>query len=353
MAQVAENNLDYLAACLHGRRGRVAEGERLKGLCRLRTISELSQAVFTDVELQTCAEVQGRTVEDLLSELSRARRYLDETGGELVAWMLARFQVENLKVLLRGFLDRTPLEVLQKHLVALPVEFALHARKRLAAQTLDRFIDDLPMGMPRQALRVALGSYPDQSRPFFFEAALDRGYFQELLARADRISEPDKKAVLLVIQQEVNIFQFLLAVRGRFGYGLLPELLLPLHIKGCGLTSNRFNAMLHAPNLRAAAGFAVGRVIDGLPPEPESKTTSGRLDAARLEAMAWQRFLRLANRAFRQSHMGLAAIIGYLAIRRVEVANLVILSEGIRAEITPDNLLAHLIPHQDREVAYV
>ena len=54
------------------------------------------------------AEFQRRTLEDLLAELSHSLRYLNETGSDLLAWMLVRFQVENLKVLLRGFLDHAP-----------------------------------------------------------------------------------------------------------------------------------------------------------------------------------------------------------------------------------------------------
>ena len=353
MAEVMINDLDYLAARFHGRRGRVAEAERLDALCRLRTIPELAAAVFPDAKLQTSAEFQRWTLEDLLSELSHSPRYLDEAGSDLLAWMLVRFQVENLKVLLRGFLEHAPIEVLREHLVSLPGDLALDANELLAAETLERFVDRLPREMPRKALRIALDKYSGQLRPFFLEAALDRGYFQELVARASQLSDEDKEVVAPIVEQEVNMFQLMLVVRGKFGYGLTPELLLPLHIRWCGMPTGRFHAMLTAPDLRTAAVFAVGRVIDALPPEHESGETSGALDAAELEALAWKRFLRLANRAFRRSHMGLGAIIGYAGIRRVEVANLITLSEGIRAGVAPESIRARLIPRYDQEVAYV
>jgi vacuolar-type H+-ATPase subunit C/Vma6 len=111
--------------------------------------------------------------------------------------------------------------------------------------------------------------------------------------------------------------------------------------------------MLTAKDLRTAAALAVGRVIDALPPEHESGETTGPLDAAELEALAWKRFLRLANRACRRNHMGLGAVIGYAVIRRVEVANLISLSEGIRAGVAPESIRARLIPRHDEEVAYV
>jgi V/A-type H+-transporting ATPase subunit C len=223
----------------------------------------------------------------------------------------------------------------------------------LAAETLERFVDRLPREMPRKVLRLALENYNGQLRPFFLEAALDQGYFQELLARAGRLPDADKEVVAPIIEQEVNMFLLTLAARGRFGYGLTPEILLPLHIRSRGIPTGRFNAMLTAPDLRTAAAFAVGRVIDALPPEHEAGETSRALDAAELEALAWKRFLRLANRACRRSHMGLGAIIGYAVIRRVEVANLISLSEGIRAGVAPESIRARLIPCHDEEVAYV
>lgn len=353
MAEVLMNDLDYLAARFHGRRSRVAEAERLDALYRLRTIPELAAAVFPDAKLQTSAEFQRRTLEDSLAELSHSLRYLDETGSDLLAWMVVRFQVENLKVLLRGFLDHAPSEVLREHLIALPADLALSVNELLAAETLERFVDRLPREMPRKSLRLALDHYSGQLRPFFVEAALDRGYFQELLARAGRLSDADTEVVAPIIEQEVNMFLLMLAVRGRFGYGLTPEMLLPLHLRSRGIPIGRFNAMLTAPDLRTAAAFGVDRVIDALPPEHKSSETTGPLDAAELEALAWKRFLRLANRACRRSHMGLGAIIGYAVIRRVEVANLISLSEGIRAGMAPESIRARMIPRHDKEVAYV
>ena len=347
------SDLDYLAARLHGRRSRIAEAGRLQELCQSRTIPELARAVFPGGEFQTCAEFQRRTLEDLLGELSYIEESLDGPGCSLLAWILVRFQVENLKVLLRGFMDHPPLEVVEEHLLSLPKILGLDARALLAAETLEDFVGRLPKGLLRKALRVALGTYRDQLRPFFFEVALDRGYFQELLDRARQLSGEEKDLVVPIIEHEVNSFLLMLVVRGRFSYGLTPDLLMPLHIRRCGIPTDRFNAMIAASDPRAAAAFALGRAIDALPDEHDSNQTSVAIDCAALEALAQSRFLRLANRACRRSHMGLGAIIGYACIRRVEVSNLITLSEGIRIGVAPDVIGSRLIPRCNQEVAYV
>jgi vacuolar-type H+-ATPase subunit C/Vma6 len=101
--------------------------------------------------------------------------------------------------------------------------------------------------------------------------------------------------------------------------------------------------MLDAGNLREAAQLAVGPVLSRLPEDEEG------LDAATLETLAWNRYLRLARRAFRNNHMGLGAVVAFTAIRRIEVANLITLSEGIRTDMEPDVIRRRLVP-SDEEV---
>ena len=66
-----------------------------------------------------------------------------------------------------------------------------------------------------------------------------------------------------------------------------------------------------------------------------------------LEVLAWHRYLRLARAAMRRSQLALGVVAGYAAIRRVELANLITLSEGIRAGVEPDVIRRRLIPRPD------
>ena len=86
------NNLDYLATRLHARRSRMAEAERLDALCQVRTLPELSRAVRLDTDYQAVAEFQRRLVQDLARELAGCVRHVGGAGGEVFAWILARFQ---------------------------------------------------------------------------------------------------------------------------------------------------------------------------------------------------------------------------------------------------------------------
>lgn len=338
------NNLDYLATRLHARRSRMAEAERLDALCQVRTLPELSRAVRLDTDYQAVAEFQRRLVQDLARELAGCVRHVGGAGGEVFAWILARFQLENMKTLLRGLVNQTAPEILQEHLVTLPEGLALDVKGLATAKSLEEFVALLPPGTPRQRLREAVATQRDPPQPFYLEAALDCGYFQELLAKIGRLSGEDQAVVRPLALQEANLFQFMLAVRGRFHFDLPGDSLLTLHLPG--VFDDWFKTLLAAPDLPAAAKASVGIVFDELPAEPDASEVA-------LEALAWKRFQRLANGTFRRDHMGLGAVVGYAGLRRVETANLITLSEGIRTGMTAEAIRARLVPRKALEAAYV
>lgn len=353
MGRANVNDVEYLAARLHGRRSRLAEAGRLDEFVRLTRVPELQQVLYPEAGFHGTADFQRRLAQDLAAELSSWLRHLEGAGADLIAWMLVRFQVENLKVLVRGRANGTPLPALRDHLIALPRDLEVDLEGLMSAESWVTFADRLPTPALRRALRKTAGLPANHAQSFFLEAALDREYFRELLVRAERLAEADRELVQPIVLQEVDLFHLMLVARGRFHYGLSADLLRPFHVRGSRMPSERFNGMLAAPDLMTVASFAVGRAIDAVPAEKKTTGASAAVDPADLEALGWRRFLRLANRAFRWSHMGLAAIVGFAGLRRVEVANLITLSEGIRARIAAETLRARLIPRGDRETAYV
>lgn len=345
------DDLDRLAATLHGRRSRIAEMERLTDLCRTRSLPELAQTLFPGLDHTGVDAVQRLAVQDLIDELSGLIALLSGAGARLLYWLLVRFQVENLKVVLRIRLSKSPQEDINRHLVALPGRMALDVPGLSSAESLDDLIRLLPRGLLRESLERAVERYGEQTRPFFFEAVLDREYLQALLEKVEDLSEKDREAVRPMFRQEIDIFHLMLVVRGRFHYRLASEMLAPLHILGARISRDLFMQMLNDQDLPTAVHRAAEFVFDSSP-LPSSDRQGAVIDPAALEHLAWKRFARLANNAFRQSHLGLGAVIGYTGIRRVEVANLITVSEGVRKGMPAEAVRGRTISYRDREGAH-
>jgi len=340
MALRTATDLDFIAANIHGRRSRLAEAERLDELCRIRSLPDLARALFPESRFLTAVHLQRVLVLDQVEEISTIASKIGGSSGRFLDWLRMRFRVENLKVLVRGFSGGMALRDLQPHLVPLPDDLALNPQVLASAGTIEAFTAVVDPPSLREGLERAIEPYNKRPRPFFPEAGLDHGYLTELLARARALPRAHRDDVLGIARQEADTFHLALVARGRFTYDLAPGMLRPFHVKGTQLSRQAFRQMLEAETLADAASMAVGAAIDAVP-------GGGGLDATALEVLAWNRYYRLANRTFRRSHMGLGAVVAYAAIRRIELANLITLTEGIRARVSPEPLRRRLIPRAD------
>lgn len=350
--QRVANDLDYLAASLHARHSRMAEGERLDGLCHIRSLSEFFNTICPASEIENISDFQHLIVSELIVELAGFRTYMSGAGANLIDWMLVRFQIENVKLLLRACMKKVSLQGVEKHLVPLPKELALNFQKLADAQSLDDFIRLLPKGFLKETLIQASEIYSEHERPFFIEAMIDSAYFHELIRRTHQLSSKDQELIKPLIAQEVDMFHLMLVTRGNFFYGLAPEMLKPLHVPGTSIPERLFTRMLNDPDLHTSISRIGKRILDTRTFEHIGEGQTA-IDVSQIEALAWKRFFYLASCAFHQSHMGLGAIIGYTGLRRVEVANLITISEGIRSGMASDNIRKRLIPQSFGEAAYV
>ena len=172
------SNQEFVAALVHGRRSCMAEGARLRGFAQTGTVAEVTGHVLTQPAAASAAEAQLRLVQGLAEEMTELVPYLDEAAAELVRWMARRFQVENLKLMIRRVMAGAPAEAVKAHLVRLPLELNGGVKGLSEAESLKVLARSMPRGLLRRELIKAMDLYHEQPRSFFFEAALDRGYFQ-------------------------------------------------------------------------------------------------------------------------------------------------------------------------------
>lgn len=327
---LALRDTDYLAARLHGRRGRMAAGARLRALCALGSPAALAAALFPGAGISTAAGIQARLAEDFIAESLELRAFLPSAQAAFVEWQTARFQLENLKVIVRALAAGRNPAVAARLLIRLP-EALGYGRELAAAKSAEDLPAILPAGIFRDSLERSCSSRPAAGAAFFYEAALDRDYLDELSARAAAAGGEDGRLAGGLCAQEAAAFNLALVARGRFFYGFKKEELADLFARVPG--RGRCEKMLLAGGIGDLRSLAGGVAVEKGAPEP---------DPARLAAQAWRRYALLAGRAFRSSHIGFGAVAAYLAQRRVETADLATVSEGLRLGLTAAELLPRL-----------
>jgi len=344
------SDVDFVSALLHGRRARLAEAERLDALCAIRTIRELVHAIEPNAPNESVVDLQRRMVSTLADELLTFAWRIAGPAGSFLEWMAVRFQVENLKVLARGMVTGAKLKEVEPYLVPLRKPFTLDAEALVTADSLETFATRISSTPLRDGVRLAAPAFERNRRSFFIEAGLDHGYLTELLARTGPPAVREMPDMKTMACQEIAMFHLDLAARGRLTYDVRPDDLLLFHVRGAGIRRAAFAAMLAAGDAQQVAAEAAGRAIDRTS-AAEAKAGEAReaVTPAMLETLALNRYYRLAYWVFRRSHIGLGTIAGYVAMRRVELANLITLSEGIRAGVAPAVLRRRLIPRSAEE----
>jgi vacuolar-type H+-ATPase subunit C/Vma6 len=319
------------------------------------TLSELALSVFPASDFRGLTDFQRLCAGTLAEEVAGLCKRLSGPGAALLRWLLVRFQVENLKVLIRVHLARTPRTDAHQYLIPFPGRSSLNVHELSAAESLTDFIRLVPDPFFRKGLEKAFEIHGDNPRPFFFETALDHCFLHGLLARVEDLPGEDRETVLPMARQEADIFHLALVGRGRFLYGLAPETLLPLHVMGGRIPFDHLSSMLNERDLSLAVQHAHSVISDSNDGTGRTAAESGKIeeDPRFYERLAWRQFLRLSNLAFRSSHMGLAAVVGYVGIRRVEVANLITLSEGIRNRMAAEAICARMIVYSEEETTHV
>ena len=336
MAQAAIRDIDFLAARLHGRRSTLAEGTRLDDLCRLHTVGELCRALGIDAGPQSSADAfQRQVLADYAAELKTLADSVPAEYASFFEWQRYRFHVENAKVILRGLWAKKPLTEINARLIGEKVPQSFRVPGELPSDPVEivKLLDIAPcLADSVAALSEVYLFLPSL---FTLETALDAGYLSELLRRAAHC-KGDGGGVAALAGQEAATFLTMLALRGTGNYQLRPDLVGAFYVEGAPFSRAAFER-LAAASIPEAIGMAAGTAFDKLPTDAEIHD---------VEAACWTRYLLLANRLFRRGHMNVAAVAGFLGIRRIEVANLITLSEGLRLGMDGRELRARLIPRE-------
>lgn len=346
------DNLDYIASVLHGRHGRMAEGARLEALSRLRTLPELAHEALPNHKSESALDMQCEWTRRFVEEVMDLASYMTRKWAALLQWLAMRCVVENLKSTLRGFTSESQEDGARRHHIPVPRDFEMDLAGLEDAQSLEEFIRLMSRG-PRWQVKTA-ELMTDPLHRFLLESALDHGYFLELMQRAEGLGGEEGRHARDLVSQTVDSFHLMLAARGHLTYRLERSLLSPMHVMGSRISRLRFRAMLASPDAGFLASLVLGRAIDVLPHKAEKGEDARQTSAlAALEACAWNRSWRLAQRAFRHSHMGEGAVVGFVELRRIEIANLITLSEGIRMRTGEDAIRSRFVPRSEGEVLHV
>ena len=266
----------------------------------------------------------------LASHLAAAARLpLSQLQGsplDLLDWYWRRFELDNLKTVLRAVHHQSPPDQARNALTALGSASALSWADLAATGSIPALVERLAGTWYGRVLRTALDQYGRQRSVFPLEVALDLAYYAGLLDRIDRLRGADHADAVSFLRAWVDAQNLLWAYRYRLYARLSPEEIINYTLQShLRVNVDVVRAIaLGAPLLDVVRSIWHTRLPDLEPlvdlPEDEM--------LPRLELIFQRHFYALAQRARAAYPLRLASVLSYEFLLDAELRDLIVIVEG-------------------------
>ncbi len=352
-------DLDYANARLRAMKSRLLARQALEELSGAGSVSALIAALTNTAYREAVQAALARTTEvpagarclteslrtDLIATLGRAPKFFsqDESVYRLAAILLRRFDLHNVKTILRGLARHAPADEILAN--TLPIgELRLPdltdlARATDVSEAVDRLVTwRVLLARPLIDLRARRSGHPVEVAEM--EIALERWHLHEGVEAASSLGDEGEKVVdaLRLRADVMNILTALRLIGGQalpeqFGVMLLDEGRLPLTIL-----------------IQVAAQEAVEDAIALLTPTRYGAILNEALThyalAPRLSHFerALERYeLEYHARWFARDSLGIGIMMGYIALKMNEIANLRAIAQGLVIGESAERIRSHLL----------
>ena len=272
----------------------------------LAAVSGFDQVVG-DHDAARLATFERTLMQTWLDELSALLRPLEGPARRLLTHWASRYEVLNIKALVRGKIGQLPVDEIEKSLFRLPGFLSLNHDQLLHTDSVTELLRQLLKTPYRRLAAQALRRFEERPDPFLLDATLDQQFYGDLIDRSHHLSGTDRAEVLSLIGRIVDRHNLVWSLRYRYNYGLQASEVLYLAIDGGRVLDRaRLQEVLRPDSLAEA--------LRALPP---GLPGGGRLpqQITLIEAVMRQDLFAYAERAMRFSPSALTSVLSYLVLR--------------------------------------
>lgn len=248
-----------------------------------------------------------RVITGWLEETQVLIRPLNGAERRFLSYWTERFEISNVKTLLRGKMTGERPAALIARLIPMGAFGRLDVHDLAHAEDTSELLRRLGAGPYAGIVRHARRAFEESHDPFILDAALDRGYYEGLAHRAQLVENTAGASFRRLMGQVIDRINLVWLLRYRFNYNLPPAQVYFL------LVSSHYS--LSASRLRGLAALgSVEAIVEALP-ETLRAVLRGATDlptvSARLENLAAQ----TATEVLHSGAPAIARAFAYLILR--------------------------------------
>jgi V/A-type H+-transporting ATPase subunit C len=272
----------------------------------------------------------------LLNDISVYSKVHDSLSGkkerEFVAILMQRYEIEDLKVVLRLWHSKEPVEV-EDYILGRTIKFDIDYKKILLAETIEDVILLLDKTDYRGPLILARDKFKSTKSLFFLEASLDMDYYNRLIACIGVFSATDKRVASKILAVEVDSENIQWLIKMRKYYKLALSDMLEWFMPGGSTISKSALRGIYTSD-------GIARVIESIALGPYLPVKDLAEENIHLiESFLYEILLKEVKRVLGGNPFTIGTVFGYLILKRRETKNIVSLlyakAYGIKKEDLP------------------
>ncbi len=337
MKRVLTTDLDFLCAKVRGLRGRLYAGPSLLALARLASSAAYYEKVLSGSVPQSHIQGQHSLITTHSEHLVRISHFLSGKRRNAFDWLIRRYQIESLKILLRTRAHKLGKDTALELLTQLPDELSLPIDEILGAQGLKALADAIPLKPVAKNMMQVAGLSEDPNFAFYLESATEQAFLAESLRLISMLRGTERGNCVEIIETEILAYNILLLWRGLKTYSINPDTISNFVIRRGPFTnlSTRLRAFESDDISALPSALGISKILGGK--SVEIATVED------LENVLQAQLYRTAKRLFAKSMFDFGLIVAYFFLKRFELQDLIRLSEAIRQSLGPEEAKTHLI----------
>lgn len=284
-----------------------APDEAIAGTLAARGVPQLVAGYDTPERATEARSLEQRIIGQILEETQVLIRPLSGEARAFLAFWTARFELSNVKTLLRSKMGGERPAAALARLTPMGAFGRLDLQDLAHAEDVGELLRRLEAGPYAAIVHHARRAFEQNPDPFVLDAALDHGYYEGLTQRARPLEEGAGSALRGLMAQLVDRINLVWLLRYRFNYSLPPAQVYYL------LIGSRYT--LASARLRELAALdSLEAVLDALPAPWHARLAGApNIPAvfARMEHAAAQQALSV----LRSRAPALARAFAYLSLR--------------------------------------
>jgi V/A-type H+-transporting ATPase subunit C len=275
----------------------------------------------------------------LVYAFSALARLSPEPARELIVQLSRRYEVDNLKALLRGVETGESWDRVRYVLFPLGPQSVLPAEEIIQAETVPVAVERLHGTPYYETLSHALRRYAAEGSLFPLEVALDLDYWRELWREARELPSPDRTHARSVIGALLDSTNLMWAIRYRVNHHLSEEEIinytLPL---GYRVRDEHIRSI--------AAGADVAQVVSEIYPMLAGTTPmlqEPRRGLPQLEVQLQRYLATQCRQALLGNPFNVGIPLAYLVLAELEIQDLTVLIEAKSSRVPPAGYRGYLV----------